>query len=427
MAQITPFRALRYTSKAGYPEDLVTQPYDKISPEMQKRYYALNPHNIARIIKRSDDSPGSETDNVYTRAAADFNQWIADGNLAHDAEPAFYPYFQQFEHPETGETVVRKGLICLGPVVDYKAGIVHGHELTHSGPKLDRLNLSRHTRAHFGQLFLLYDDPDSTIDVISDQAAAGDPLLSVTDEYGVRHTVWRIADPAAVAQIQQAMADKKLLIADGHHRYETAQAYHHENPNLPGSDKVMMTLVNMRAPGLVVLATHRVFAGLADFDGTALLERAGKYFDIEPLDGDGALQQRLDSAPPEPAVLGLVLAGDPNAYLLTARPEALDTLLSDLSPAERRLDVVILHRALIEQALGVSEEDVRELKNISYIRGFDNAAGEVRSDTAQVAFLMRPVRPEQVAEVAFSGHVMPQKSTDFYPKLLTGLTIYRVG
>lgn len=427
MARITPFRALRYTSQAGCLEDLVTQPYDKISPAMQKRYYALNPHNIVRVIKRSDDSPGSETDNVYTRAAADFNRWIAEGLLAHDPEPAFYPYFQQFEHPETGETVVRKGLICLGPVVDYSAGIVHGHELTHSGPKLDRLNLSRHTRAHFGQLFLLYDDPTSTVDAISDQAASGQPLLSVSDEYGVRHTVWRIAEPAVVAQIQQAMADKKLLIADGHHRYETAQAYHRENPNLPGSDKVMMTLVNMRAPGLVVLATHRVFAGLPDFDGTALLERAGRYFDIEPLESDEALRRRLDCAAPETALLGVVLAGDPKAYLLSARPDALDPLLSGVSPAERRLDVVILHRALIEQALGVSEDDVRELKNISYVRGFGNAADEVRKGAAQVAFLMRPVRPEQVAEVAFSGRVMPQKSTDFYPKLLTGLTIYRVG
>ena len=427
MAQITPFRALRYTPKAGNPADLVTQPYDKISPEMQERYYAASPYTIARIIKRRDDSPGSESDNVYTRAAAEFNHWIANGILAHDPEPAFYPYFQQFEHPETGETVARKGLICLGPVADYSEGIVHRHELTHSGPKLDRLNLTRHTRAHFGQLFLLYDDPNFAIEAFLDQAASAAPLISVSDEYGVRHTVWRIAEPAAVARIQQAMSDKKLLIADGHHRYETAQAYRRENPGLPGSDKVMMTLVNMRAPGLAVLATHRVFGGLPDFDARRLLERAATYFDIAPLDSDEALQKRLDDAAPDPAVLGVILACDPKAYLLTARPAALEPLLADLSPAERRLDVVVLHRALIENALGVSGEDVRELKNISYIRGFGNAAGEVRSGAAQVAFAMRPVRPEQVAEVAFSGHVMPQKSTDFYPKLLTGLTIYRVG
>lgn len=426
MARIFPFSAYRYSSGAGSISELVTQPYDKISPEMQAGYYGASPHNVIRLIKGKQDSSDDDSNNVYTRAAATLDQWIADGVLEREAKPALFPYFQEFSHPETGETFVRKGFIGLTEAVDYSAGIVHGHELTHSGPKLDRLQLTRHSRAHFGQLFILYDDPESAIDARLDRATAGAPLLSVGDEFDVTHTLWKIDDPSEIAEIQTAMETKKLLVADGHHRYETALAYAKENPDIPGADRVMMTFVNMSAPGLVVLATHRVLGGLPDFDGDAILSKAVQFFDIERFHSAAELQQRLEGAAPGRCAIGAVLQGDSNC-LLTGKKEAIDAALGSLTPKERGLDVVVLHKLLLDRVLGVSEEDVKELKNIRYIRGPQAAVNEVQNGSAQVAFLLRPVSVHDVAEISFSGGVMPQKSTDFYPKLLAGLTIYRFG
>jgi uncharacterized protein (DUF1015 family) len=239
--------------------DVVTQPYDKISPAMRTRYLAQSSYNLVRIILGERGPEDSATDNVYTRAAAHLDSWTASGVLARDAEPGIFPYFQEFTVPGTGEHLVRKGFIALGAVEEYAAGIVHRHEQTLSGPKKDRLELLRHTHAHFGQLFMLYPDKTAAIDALLDEAAAGEPLAEVVDEYGVVHRIWRIT---AAAMIQELMADKRLLIADGHHRYETALAFHNENPELAGADRVMMTFVNMYSPGLNILATHRLVNGL---------------------------------------------------------------------------------------------------------------------------------------------------------------------
>jgi uncharacterized protein (DUF1015 family) len=414
MAKVFPFQPYRYTPKAGPAAKLVSQPYDKIPPELQEQYYQASPYNVIRVIKGKPEPSDNDSANVYTRAAKTLEQWVGEGILAQDPEPGFYAYFQQFEHPDTGETLQRKGFIGLFQLEDYAAGLIHRHELTHSGPKLDRLMLARHTHAYFEQLFTLYDDPDFVIDRRLDQAATAEPLLAA-DEGNIVHRVWRISDPSAVTEIQAAMAAKKLLIADGHHRYETALTFFRENPNLPGADKVMMTFVNMRGRGLVVLATHRILHGLAGFDTAALLQRAKGHFDVARLDSAAALQNKLDAASPDTSVIGGVFANDPGAYLFTAKDQT------------AALDVRTLHQALLGQALGISEEDVREEKNIGYVRGFQPAVDEVRSGKAQVAFLLRPVGVEKVAEIAFAGGVMPQKSTDFYPKLLSGLTMYRFG
>jgi uncharacterized protein (DUF1015 family) len=394
---------------------------------MQERYYALHPHNFVRLDKGKEEVSDNASQNVYTRAAETLDKWIAGGILTQDPEPALFPYFQEFRHPESGEIYTRKGFIGLTEVSDYSARVVHRHELTHSGPKKDRLQLTRHTRAHFGQLFMLYDDPTQAIDARLDHAAQGEPLVSAKDEYGVWHRLWRITEPRQIAGIQAAMADKKLLIADGHHRYETALAYSRENPTLAGADKAMMTFVNMRAPGLVVLATHRVLFGLPDFDAGRFREKASAVFDMEALDSPAALQQRMNGLPAEAAAVGVVCRGDSKGYLFKGRPADLERRLAGVSPAERTLDVVILHKVLVTEMLGVSEEDVRDLKSIRYVRGFDAAVDELRQGDGQIAFLLRPVQPLKVAEVAFSGGVMPQKSTDFYPKLLSGLTVYRFG
>jgi uncharacterized protein (DUF1015 family) len=410
MARVFPFRPFRYAASAGPLDRLVTQPYDKISPAMRERYLSLSPYNLVSIILGERQAADGPDNNVYTRASAHLRDWIADGILAQDPEPAFYAYFQEFSVPDVAGKLVRKGFIGLGAVEDYSAGVVHRHEQTLKGPKQDRMELLRHTHAHCGQIFMLYPDPALAIDKILDEAAALPPTAEAIDEYEVRHRVWRIADPAIARRIGQLMADRKLLIADGHHRYETALAFSRENAGLAGADRVMMTFVNMHSPGLRILATHRLVNGLAGFDPGALIARLGAS--AVPLE---RLRSLFSTPAPDRLRLGIVLGGRDGAYLV------------DRARGPEDLDVRFLHDEILAGTLGISEQDVREEKYLKYVRGLDAAVERVRADEAQAAFLLEPTTVEQVASVAFSGGVMPQKSTDFYPKLLSGLTIYRLG
>lgn len=414
MAKIFPFQPYRYTDRGGPLETLATQPYDKISPEMRTRYLASNPHNLVRIILGEPLPSDTAVDNVYTRATGHLKDWIASGVLARDAEPAVFAYYQEFCVPETNEKKVRKGFIGLGAVEDYSEGTVYRHEQTLSGPKKDRLELLRHTHAHCGQLFMLYPDPEFAVERLLDEAAQGEPAMAMTDEYGVQHRVWKIADPARIAAIQQVMSDKKLLIADGHHRYETALAFRNENPDLAGAGRVMMTFVNMHSPGLAILATHRLVRNLADFRLDSFLRNAGKSFGVRRLSSAGELRQVWTRKRPASIRIGLCAAGSDDIYLLEA------------DRGEGELDVQALHEKLLGEALGIGEEAVRNEQNLKYARGLDNALKEVKAGEAQLAFLLEPVTVDEVARIAFSGGVMPQKSTDFYPKLLSGLTIYKL-
>jgi uncharacterized protein (DUF1015 family) len=410
LARIYPFQPLRYTPLAGRLDCLVTQPYDKITPAMQARYLSLSPHNLVRIILGERTASDNERDNVYTRAARHLEEWTRAGILARDVEPAVFPYFQEFSHPDTGERLVRRGFIALGAVEDYSAGVVHRHERTLAGPKKDRLELLRHTHAHFGQIFMLYPDPEGAIDRLLDEAAAAPPLAEVGDEYGATHRVWRCG---ASERIRELMAPKKLLIADGHHRYETALAFRDENPGLAGADRVMMTFVNMHSPGLRILATHRLVSGLTG-EGLpdSFVKAAAGGFRVTEIDSPARLQQAW-AEPDGRTRIGAAIG----ARLF---------LLEDLR-AERDLDVRVLHERILAGLLGIGEEAVRHEQNLRYVRGLDAAIAEARSGAAQIAFLLKPVEVEQVAETSFGGGVMPQKSTDFYPKLLSGLTIYKLG
>ena len=378
---------------------------------MQARYLAASPHNLVRVILGERHSSDTAQDNVYTRASAHMNDWISTGVLKQDAEPALYAYFQQFTVPDSGEKLERKGFIGLGALEDYSAGIVHRHEQTLSGPKKDRLELLRHTHAHFGQIFMLYPDPELAVDRLLDEASLAAPDAVVEDEYRAVHRLWRIAQPDRVQRIQQLMAGTKLLIADGHHRYETALAFRDQNAGLAGADRVMMTFVNLHSPGLKILATHRVVRGLADFDPSAFRARLGAR-ELASLD-----ELKRIFAQPEPNRIRIgIVSGNGDGIGLYERARR---------PGE--LDVRVLHDHLLGDMLGISDEAVREEKNLEYVRGSDAACGQVRSGGAQLAFLLEPTSIQQVADVAFSGGVMPQKSTDFYPKLLSGLTIYRLG
>jgi uncharacterized protein (DUF1015 family) len=407
MARIFPFQPYRYAPEAGKLDDLVTQPYDKITPAMQARYLSLSPHNLVRIILGERHWSDSDKENVYTRAARLLDDWISERALRQDEEPGLYAYYQEFDVPDSRERLIRKGFIGLGTVEDYSANVVYRHEQTLSGPKKDRLELLRSTRAHFGQIFMLYPDPAGEIDRILDEVAGEPPTAHVTDEYGTVHRVWRTSGPARVSRIQEAMADKKLLIADGHHRYETALAFRNENPNLVDAAKVMMTFVNLHSPGLRVLATHRLVSGLPDFDAERFLQKAAGSFAVTPVSSPDQMREALNGG----GRIGVATA-DRLHVLQPQRPDD-------------RLDLEILHDTLMDKILGISPEAVRDEQYVRYVRGLEPAIEEVRKG-AQAGFLLYPVSPEKVAEISFAGGVMPQKSTDFYPKLLSGLTIYKL-
>ena len=307
--------------------------------------------------------------------------------------------------------------------------VVFRHEQTLSKPKADRFNLLRATQAHCGQIFMVYSDPADEISAVLRQD--GPPTVEVRDEYGVLHRMWRVSDPPTIAAVQKKMADKKLIIADGHHRYETALNYRNEmrqqsngNPQAP-TEQVMMTFVNMDAPGLVILPTHRVVFGLKDFSILEMMAEVRAYFEVEDLgpisDMLSALRVLHDAGKDRTALLAVTAH---SGFLLRARSDAQSPSLKGLSGQQRALDVVQLHKVLLEETLGMSEEDIRAQKHLKYVRDAGEAVDEVLKGAAQVAFLMNPVRVQQVRDVAFAGEVLPQKSTDFYPKMLSGLTIY---
>ncbi|HEY3972996.1 MAG TPA: DUF1015 domain-containing protein [Candidatus Sulfotelmatobacter sp.] len=432
MADIRPFRALRYDLQRISAAQVVTQPYDKITPAMQERYYAANPFNLVRIIlgQREPDLPDN---NVYTRAAGFGRQWRAQGILRPDSAPSIYAYSQAFAAP-SGAKFERRGFIALGRVEDYSAKVVFRHEQTLSKPKADRLDLLRATRAHYEQLFLLYEDSGEIESAIASGAPAT-PTIDVTDEYGVVHRVWQISDAAVIASVQQRMRDKKLVIADGHHRYETALNFRNESraaaarkidANAP-YEFVMMTFVNMNDPGLLVLPTHRMVHSLASFSVDKFVNDSAAFFQIDEIhpaiDATHATSLLAERGRAGTALLAVAAS---RVFLLHSPKAAAAKFLSELSDRQRALDVVQLHKCLLEGVLQLSEESIRNQENISYLRDAAEALAQVRSHTsaANIVFLMNACPVPQVRDVAFAGEVMPQKSTDFYPKLLSGLTAY---
>jgi len=276
------------------------------------------------------------------------------------------------------------------------------------------MELLRATRAHFGQLFMLYPDPAGAVDQLLDEAAASEPIITVTDEYETTHRLWRSSAPDWLQAVTALMDDKKLLIADGHHRYETALAFRDQNPELETAQRVMMTFVNMHSSGLKVLATHRLVRGLHDLDAAQLAEKLRASFRVASVGSLEEYERRVAQPSPKVIRIGVAIAGSDKIYLLEA----------DRSPGQ--LDVDYLHNSLLEGVLGIDSEAVREQKYLTYIRGVGEATRAVRRGEAQVAFLLEATSVEQVAAVSFGGGVMPQKSTDFFPKLLSGLTVYRL-
>ncbi len=430
MAHVEAFRAFRYDTTRVALAQVATQPYDKISPEMQERYYAASPYNLVRIILGKRNASDGPTDNPYTRAAACFENWRRQEIFRQDREPSLYRYTQQFSPPGANSQIERTGFIGLGKLEDYSARVVHRHEQTLAKPKADRLELLRATGAHFGQIFMLYSDPASEVD--GALFSANSPTLKMHDEYGVLHQVWKISDPGIITLVREKMREKKLIIADGHHRYETALTYRNERRTQAGEQHsanapyefAMMTFVNMDSPGLLILPTHRVVHGLPEVSMETFRQEADQYFSVE--EADASLNSfRATAMLREAGHTGTsLLAVAPDRVFLLSRPKTPSAAFGNLSLRQQGLDVVQLHKCLLEKTLGISEEAIRNQQNVTYIRDAEQAMTMVRGGEANVAFLMNPARMQQIRDIAFGGEVLPQKSTDFYPKLLSGLTVY---
>ncbi len=447
MARIYPFRALRYDPSRVNMEDVVTQPYDKITPAMQQHYYDASPYNLIRVILGKHEPADTEDSNVYTRAAEHLKAWRKERVLAEEKEPAIYGYSQTYTVPHTEEVRERRGFIALGHLYDYADKVIYRHEQTFPKHKSDRMSLFKATRTYCEQIYMLYSDPGFTaeklifgVDKDGKDTAAAD--LSITDEYNVVHRVWKLTDPTLINLIVTAMANKKLIIADGHHRYETSVAYAKErsaqlklplNQPLDEDEKVsssslpvpafpeaamMMTFVNMDAPGITILPTHRVVHGLEGFSGKAFAEKAAEFFTVTRPD---TINMAMLA---ESKGVAFIAATQEGAFLLQAKPEAIAKALTGVSHRQAQLDVVQLHTVVLDKLLGLSQEMITKLGNVRYIREADEAIGQVKSGEADVAFLIKPITLDQLRDISLSGDVMPQKSTDFYPKLLSGLAIY---
>jgi len=430
--------------------NVLTQPYDKITPELQERYYEASPYNLVRIEKGKTQDGDSAAENVYTRASQSFEDWLAQGILLQDAQPAIYVYSQNYGVPGTNRRLERRGFIALGKLADYGEGIVYRHERTLTAPKADRLELLRQTKCQTGQLFLLYEDPARSVDGILEESRNAQPLVEIRDEYDVQHRLWAISEEKSIREIEFSMAAKKLVIADGHHRYETALAYRDEcrakagriDPGAP-YEKAMWTCFNIYQSGhadgrheaLTILATHRLIRGLAGFSFEKFLKAASQYFNwyAYPFAKNGERDEALADFRRDLERRGRaghsigVYAGNRVFYLLVLRNTAeLERLLPDVSAAQRRLDVVLLHRLLLHKCLGITADKVMAETNVRYEREMEAAIRAVDRGAVQAAFLLNPVRVNTVMDIALGGDVMPQKSTDFYPKLLSGLCIYRM-
>src|SRR5712672_3559694 len=370
MAQVHPFRAFRYSPARVSFDRVLTQPYDKISPAMQEKYYAADPHNLITIEKGRVFPNDSAQNNVYTRAAAALQDWIRNQIVVQDSADSFYAYTQEYAVPGGDERRTRRGFIGAGKLEDYSAGLVFRHEQTLSGPKADRLELLRHTKTHTGQLFMLYSDAAARVDALLDAAAHGKPDVEIRDEYDVVHRLWPVTDPAVIETIHREMTDKKLVIADGHHRYETALAYRDEcraragrvDRNAP-YEKVMMTLFNTTGKGLTILPTHRVVTNVPRFSFDTFRAALADAFDWRSYPFAGAAERTevykrfrgdLAGRGKEQRAIG-VYAGGGAFHICSLKKNAnLETLLPGVSPAQRQLDVVLLHGLILEKGLGIT-------------------------------------------------------------------------
>jgi len=410
MADVQPLRALHYDpAVVGALADVVAPPYDVIDAGQRAALLARSPFNVVGV-----DLPQGEPD-PYAAARELFESWQLQGALLRDGEPAVWAHTQDYSGPD-GIARTRRGFFCRVRIEEYGAGRVRPHERTHPGPKEDRLRLTRATRANISPIFSLYSDPGDAAWSALAPATQQAPWGEVTDGDGTVHRIWRVSDPQAIAAVQAATSGAELLIADGHHRYETMQAYAEEIGGDGEHRYILMCLVALEDPGLTVFPTHRLVGGLDDARRAALEQAIARDFEIS----DVPIEQITPTPGRGPLELGY-FDGTRARHLRLKDQAIADAALDGHSQAYRELDTGVLETLLLKNALGLSDDDISHFNGMFYARDTAEALAMVRSGDYDAAFLMRPTPVEQVSEVAAAGENMPPKSTYFFPKLLTGL------
>jgi uncharacterized protein (DUF1015 family) len=411
MADVRPLRALHYDQAVAGPlQDLVAPPYDVIDPPARAALQARSPHNVVAIDLPVGDDP-------YASAAATLQEWIAEGAVVRDEEPALWALVQDYTAPD-GRRLTRRGFLARVRVEDYGPGRIRPHERTHPGPKEDRLRLTRATKANLSPIFSLYSDPSGAAWDALAPATEGEPWGVATDEDGTVHRLHRVGDPAVHEAVAAALADAELLIADGHHRYETARVYAEEVGGEGEHRYVLMCLVALEDEGLTVFPTHRLVSDTTPEQQEGLATTVRALFDVEettleelaPPEGDGPLQ------------LGYLDAHLQKPMRLTLKDQATaDDALPGMPEAYRRLDTAVLEALLLTGPLGLSEDDISELHRFGYARSAQAGIDLVRDGAFDLGFFLRPTPVAQVRAVAAEGVSMPPKSTYFFPKVITGM------
>jgi len=412
MAEIQPLRAVHYdTAAAGSLDRLTAPPYDVIDPELRRDLVSRSPHNVVEIDLPVGDDP-------YRRAGELWESWQMEGILRRDPEPAIWVLEQTYTAPG-GTQHTRRGFFARVRVTDYGPGLIRPHERTHPAAKQDRLELMRTTRANLSPIFSLYRDPESGAWSALAPALAQDPWGEVTDDDGTRHRMWRVTDTATIEGVQAVLADRELLIADGHHRYETARTYAEEIGGEGDHRYVLMCLVSMSDPGLTVFPTHRVVGRLEPELRARLEGELERDFEVERVEPDEVVPEQANGG--GRPTYGYLDQGGRSLRLRLASPEPVERALADHSPSYRDLDTAVLEKLVLEDTLGLTEDDISHQRGLAYARDLDQARELLGSGDYELAFLLRPTPIEQVQAVAEAGETMPPKSTYFYPKLLSGL------
>ena len=435
--QIKPFKAFRFDEAVvGDVGSCIAPPYDVISDAQQEQLYKKSEHNIVRIIKGKTTASDNGENNQYTRAADYLNKWIAQGALKQDTAETIYAYVQDFELG--GTQYQRFSFIALAKLEDF-GSIVRPHEQIMDKPMLDRLNLKKATTARFGLVFMLYEDEQKVADKIISQAVTTGPLIDFIDEQNVRHRLFTITTKEDIEQIVNMMNDKSCIIADGHHRYTTALTYSKESGNTTAKYQ-MFAFANISQKGLIVLATHRLVSNLENFCYEKLIAELKENFELTELQFNSP-KTKMDARQKMLAQMkaehdnnknAFGIYGSNNAFYVAVlrNKKVMDSFVPDMSTAWRELDVSILHKLILEQLLGIDEERLVKGENLEYVKDTPNAINEsisqVDAGHKQAAFFMNPIKMQQLKLVTDASERMPQKSTYFYPKVYTGLTIQKL-
>ncbi len=442
MVKIFPFKGITYNKNiAKNMSSLMTPPYDVISPEEQEKYYKAHHYNVIRLILGKEFPGDSDINNKYIRASKFFESWLKHGILRQDEEPCIYVYEQKYSCKK--EKFIRRGFFALLRLEELGQSKVYPHEGTLSKPKADRLELMKLCQANLEPIFAIYSDKREKIDKILRKIVKRKPTIEVTDDKKIKHKLWRVEKKPLIRKIVKEMSDKVVFIADGHHRYEAALKFRDEMKDRYGRftgeelyNHIMMYFTHIENKGLNIFPIHRLIHNLPERDIGSLEDAIKKFFDVEEFAFNRSTEKKqrkklfkkIEEGGDDKHIFGLYVRGQNKYYLLTLKDEKImDKLLKDGKPKEwRKLDVVIIHTIFINHILGISDEGVSKEDNLTYIKDENEALDLIKEGKYQMVLLLNPTKIEQIVEIASQKELMPQKSTYFYPKLLTGLLMNKI-